>query len=75
MDHSHKDIRRSKRLREEFQVRFQDLENVVFSISTYPFGLDASLTVYYPNGANAPRYRGCLSAICYGTETIKMTKP
>ena len=30
-------------------------------------------TVYCPNGANAPRYRGCLSAICYGTEAIKVS--
>ena len=30
-------------------------------------------TVFCPNGANAPRYRGCLSAICYGTEAIKVS--
>ena len=33
------------------------------------------LTVYCLNGANAPRYPGCLSATSYGIETIKMTKP
>ena len=31
------------------------------------------LTVYCPNGVNAPRYRECLSAICYGTEAIKVS--
>ena len=32
-----------------------------------------SLTVYCLNGANAPRYRGCLPATSYGIEAIKMT--
>ena len=31
------------------------------------------LTVYCLNGANAPRYRGCLSAIFYDKEAIKAT--
>ena len=31
------------------------------------------LTVYWPFGANAPQYRGCLSATCYGREAIKIT--
>ena len=32
------------------------------------------LTVHCPNGANAPRYRGCLSAISYCIEVIKIMK-
>ena len=32
----------------------------------------SSLTVYCLNGANAPRYRGCLPATSYGIEAIKM---
>ena len=30
------------------------------------------LTVYCPFGANAPRYRSCLPATCYGKEAIKV---
>ena len=33
------------------------------------------LTVYCLNGANAPRYRGCLPATSYGIEAIKITNP
>ena len=42
----------------------------MYSYST-AFSSDA-LTVYCPNGANAPRYRACLPAISYGIATIKM---
>ena len=33
------------------------------------------LIAYCPNGANAPQYRECPSAISYGTVAIKITKP
>lgn len=35
------------------------------------YGLSLILTVHCPTGANAPQYRGFLSATSYGTEVIK----
>ena len=36
------------------------------------FSYMVPLTVYCLNGANAPRYRGCLPATSYDIEAIKM---
>ena len=54
--------------------RHSDIDSVRnTSVAQGPYSLNLNLTVYCPNGANAPRYRGCLSAICYGTEAIKVS--